>query len=311
MSGARFSSFVSVVLHVCVLLFAPSALAEAGRAPPRCEAMALPRYSTVVPANVPALVAMQTATAEGSQRVTLTSFAVIDGAPTETPSADAFERSSDGRISGVTSFAPKAPLPADTAFEATFAVDCAGIDTTTTARFTTGGPKDLPTTIGTVTTRAGDAPQGIELLVDATPELLAFLPVTMLEIETRVGFVLVASYGQAQPADGDRVRVRTPAVFPLELCAANDVGSHVEAMSLHAHVAGATSDPPPVAFDVAIGCERPKPASVVPTSRTGGAPDAGDAGGCTTSPSAAHSAWTMLVLGALVVVVSRARRSSR
>lgn len=311
MPSPRFT-FASIVFTLSLLFPCSSAHAEAGRAPPRCGVSVAPGNSVLVPANLPAIVASPSSVAEGAQRVTVAAFGGIDGTAEGTSFADEVEKTADPRVRGATLFLPKSTLPEGTTFEAGFDVDCNGIDTSTITRFATKAPSELPTTMGTLTTRAGAPPNGAEIFIDATPELLAFLPVTMFEIETRAGVIVAAQYGGAQLGEGGRIRIVSPATMPLALCEPNTEGTHLESVSLRAHVAGAESDPPPVAFDIAIACTRA--AAGTPTSTTTSSSadeDASDAGGCATSPGSPSSIWLSFALGALVVVASRARRSSR
>jgi hypothetical protein len=309
----RFASFAAVVAGG--LFASTSARAEAGRAPPRCEVALAPRNGIVVPANVPALVATPTIFAEGAQRVTITTLVAVDGSAAGTSLASSFEPRLDTRAIGATLFVATSPPPAGSMYEAVLAIDCAGVDTTSTVRFATTEPSPLPTAMGSISTRAGEAESSAEILIDATPELLAFLPVTMFEIETRLGRVVAAGYGDAQLADGKRVSVKTPPSFPYPLdtlCAERERGTYIESMSLHAHVAGAETDPPAAAFDIAITCPRgasqPEPSAAMSDDMQAVDEDYG----CATTPNAPRqTAWASFAAFALAIAAAlRARRSS-
>lgn len=284
----------------CVL-FAPAASAEAGRAPPRCEIWVTPGNGTLVPANVPALVALPTAANEGSLRVTVTSLISLD----DSSFAGDLDRSPDSRVPGATLFAPTATYPVGATYEAAFDANCDGIGTKEVARFAAGEPADLPTAMGTLTTRAGSTANTAELLIDPTPELRAFFPVTMFDIETRKGTVLAARYGEAKIGDGERIAVAAPGLLPLTLCEANVIGDHVEKMSLRAHVAGAMTDPSPIAFDMTISCNVPQPTPPESSGREG----IDETSGCSTAPDGRGSSRSVCsalfgcaLLGALLVL---------
>lgn len=298
------SSSLAAFAAVAVLGLPSLAHAEAGRAPPRCEVSVAPNNSTLVPSNIPAIVASPTARAEGFQRVTLTAFDAEAGRSF----ADTVERVQDSRVPGATLFVPTATLPEGTSFEAGFTVECSGIASEPMTRFATKGPAELPTQIGSITTRAGTTVNAAQIFVDATPELLAFLPVTMFEISTRTGVVIAAGYGAAQLGEDGRVVVSTPSTFPfpVNLCGDGAEGTHLEDMELRAHVAGAEIDPTPVAFQMAISCQT---ATVAAPSTAKLDEESTDAGGCAASPDPAPAPWTAFVSGVLAVVAMRRRRA--
>lgn len=315
----RLSALLALALP---LLVAAPALAEAGRAPPRCGVNIAPRNSNLVPANLPAIAATPAPWTEGAQRVTVTGFGDIDGgyveygapeagAPRSGATAIELVKGADLSVTGGTLFVPDAPFEVGKIYRANFAVDCAGVDGTTNTSFTAGEPSPLPTTLGTVSTRAGTGSVAAEVYLDPTPELRAFLPVTKLDVTGGGAHLVAIPYGEAQLGEGNRVRIAVTTAATRVLCEPGWEGSsHIEPMRLTAHVAGAESDPPSIAFDVAIDCTKVAEPDPLATD------DAATEGGCSASPdthppSAPAGAFAVAAVAAAMVRRRRAVRAAR
>jgi MYXO-CTERM domain-containing protein len=173
--------------------------------------------------------------------------------------------------------------------------------------FTVGPPSELPSTLGSVTIHPEDSvnwpvPGGSSCvdnrLVSAaflevsTPELIAYYAVTRRTLQVDGQVWIEESYGKSMPGE------LLDATFPYSICEPGgwglQAGRHHGELSMH--VAGASTDPPPVSFDFDLNC-----AGV----------NAGPTGGCALSSSPERAGNPLAIGWALVAFAARRRRRRR
>jgi hypothetical protein len=142
---------------------------------------------------------------------------------------------------------PSAPLAPGPGYTLKVKETCSGGGLTTSTStlertFDVGPIATLPSTIGTLTTTPGGA-----IDVKLSPEMVAFLPTAALSLLVTGGDKATGDYGYgAVTADTIHTAVY-PCMFTYETVI------KVSA-TLRAHIAGATSDPPPVTQDFNVIC---------------------------------------------------------
>ena len=204
-------------------------------------------------------------------------------------------------------------------------VDCSeGEDKTFDTAIVLTAPVTFPKSVGALSIRASSPPKGFDQIdLTATPELRAFLPVSVLKVSVN-GQPAIGLANSAQPGSSAvSFNAHTGGV-----CVEN--GSlHREKrtvkISVSADIAGVADSPAPAILDVVVDCgairwtspsdfESSKPGS--PTTTTPVSPDGkpttttgGTDAGCTAAPVGTLSGnAAALVAGALVVVAGLRRR---
>lgn len=196
--------------------------------------------------------------------------------------------------------------------------------------FSVGRAAPLPTSIGTVTVRpsrpmtvevghpslcSAPAPVGAaELELALTTEMESYKAVARwtLKVDGKVEFT--SQYGSYEAGQPDRSALR-----PYTVCGGDHAspwltaGSHTGELSVH--VAGATTDPPPLAFSFEVDCPGDGGAGGVPgtdggaggsgggaSGAAGGGTGVSNGGGCAVpgGPSRTPSTWALLALIALM-----------
>lgn len=298
-----------------------AAWAEAGAPRPTCQIELRPRGGAKIPANAPALVAL-TNDASGV-KTTL-------GAGKLTPAEAVLTTVPDPRSRALL-LVPDAELKPTPQLQLSIEGTCSdSIEPKATTTFEVGPSAPLPTVAGTLALGTPKADQrATPIVFTPSVELAPFLPLTMFDLKVagKPEVWGTVAYGNALPTAGAvelgigwRDALSRGITSKIGLCADGDVGKKTIALTLEAHVAGATSDPPAVPLDVTIECDPPPaPPPVGPSD--GGVDDAGatngsdlEGGGCSASTSPALSSSGGLALVAVGLVlggVARRRRSNR
>ena len=330
-----------------VLAAAPRVRAEAAVPAPACYLAAAPDLDANVPANVLALVLTQ---AGGTGAVASNIVPQLTG-----PSPAALTVAADSRAQGATLLLLQGPLAPSSSYRLDYSLDCnlqgggpASIPHPSgTATFATIADVALPTTQGTMavdSAPAADRSTGLTLTM--SPELEAYLPVTLFDISVdgtpwaQLGYGYVEKSGGVAKiginGGGAWGKISRSAAGAVPLCSASDDAVKVTHVELRAHVAGATIDPAPLAFDVPIDCTQGTPIGISPEA---GVPDAGsdaagpdaagpsDAGpddpgatssarvgghgGCALEPGGDPSSLSMVLGAAVAAIASGLRRRRR
>ncbi|HVH43990.1 MAG TPA: hypothetical protein VM925_16675 [Labilithrix sp.] len=212
---------------------------------------------------------------------------------------------------------------ARTHYEITIPIDCTGgaAPSNLKAELTTTTTTALPTAIGTATARLENAEyESFSIIeIEATPELTAYLPVTMFEVYYQNALWEREPYGY-----GSRGAIRLSEISTPEpeiegrptLCGKEANEAVTRTFEIRAHVAGAETDPSPLTVDVPLRCvPRRWP---LPTVSADGGTDtpssnatADDGGGCAVGSTMTSSSAGVASCGTLMAFAFLARRRRR
>ncbi len=292
-----------------------AAWAEAGAPRPTCQIELRPRGGAKIPANAPALVALTNDASGVTTTLGAGKLEPVDAVLTSAP---------DPRSRALL-LVPDAELKPTPQLQLSIEGTCSDrIEREATTTFEVGPSAPLPTVAGTLALGTPKANQrATPVVFTPSAELAPFLPLTMFDLKVagKPAVWGTVAYGNAFPTAGVvelgigwRDALSRGITSTAGLCADGEVGKKTIALTLEAHVAGATSDPPAVPLEVTIECDPPPaPPPVGPSD--GGVDDAGatnasnlEGGGCNASPSLALSSSGGLALVAAALVMARAVR---
>lgn len=309
-------SIAASVLVAGALVVPRAARAESSPAPPACRVQVLPKTASV-PANLPALLALDTSSPglKATVAITLKRGAAASGGAFD---LDAIP---DPRATGVTLFVPKA--------KATFEVGAAySLSTTTTCSSSSGLPPadesrtftataavPLPTRIGSVRELADG-----RAMITPSQELAAYLTTTQFEVSVDGQSVGATRYGLAE-VQGAELQLALSSFYvwiggattvggAISVCKDGFIGKEKHDVTLVAHVAGAETDPEPLHVPLSATCSAPASAEALPDAGADdrGAPG-GDGGGCAVNGRDPLGGLALLFgAGAGLTVLLRRRR---
>lgn len=307
--------YVSAVTSAVLLAgLATTASAESSAPLAHCSISVTTQRGLKLPPNLPALVLRDTST-QGAR--------AILGEASLTPSYDGrWERRPDPRVAGDELLVPSKALSAETEYEGAIPFRCENVSTpdelSLNLRLQTGTTTALPSSIGSVAARlrSDRADEGVSVIeIAASPELAAYLPLTMFEVYDGSTLRATVPYGNAGTAEADIARFELRALESS--CDANADADAVltRSLEIRAHVAGAATDPAPLTANVPARCVR-DPAPSPPRSDGGtdtpsSNASADDGGGCTVGASGTSVGAQLASFGLLVLVAAFVRRRPR
>jgi hypothetical protein len=224
-------------------------------------------------------------------------------------------------------------LVAQSVYTLTYASRCTADDgsevraTSVQPSFRAGPATSLPTSVGTVTVKQArsGSPLTTTLALTLTPELTAYLPVTRFTLVSDGHAWSPSKYGALSTEGASAtldytvdtgcfsssstlciMELDSPTPSPTSqggVCTTTSTAQWVQ-FELHAHVAGAASDPTPLAFEAPIDCSGGTPPSSASSSRTLHP-------GCRIGPEGAPLPWAGLVAAVgLGLALRRSRRAA-
>lgn len=303
-----------------------AAHAESAPPRPRCSAQLAPSFEQIIPLNAPSLVLLRHDSAGLESTISNISLS-----PAPTPIT--FEQVADPRQEGATLLLPSRALAGAAEYTLTGDIDCKGASTGLTdssfsGNFKTGASVQLPTIteIATVRVLDGEFPAS-EILIAASPELVAYLPLTRFDAYVAGALWSSVDYGNVVADRGvialqlDRDQL-APGTTGRNLCPEGETGVTTVEIEIRPHVAGAETDPRPVSAAVPIDCrsyERSRSNDAGPDD-PGANSTASGTGGCATGARTSSGSELVWILGAAVMAIAarlqrsrraRSRRSSR
>lgn len=248
--------FLFVLLGACALLFQATPSLATSTAPPEpvCPVGFAPSATPAkgsasrAPANLPAI-------------------AVTPGGATgmrfgsSSPGQPDFRLIPDPASAGDLLLVPDAPLEPGVRYDLTVDYGCDGLEgLSSSLRFDAVKEVALPTQVGELAATAARYGEAFVLLTP-TPEMAAFLSSARFEIRVEGAPWAVVPYGAASVERG-QVELRVADLGGPELsstlCEPGDEGIKRFDLELHAHVAGASTDPEPATLSgVPIDCTPP------------------------------------------------------
>lgn len=306
--GVVMRTSLASVVALGLISTASFARAEAGVAPPRCAVRFVPSPEQRVPANAPALVAVQ----PGGLVVTKVAARIVS------PTFDGgFDTDDDPREPAAFLLRPSSVFATNTSYSIQVDPSCSRSDPYESSRpqhsFVTSEPSALPTSIGTVSaslSRDGYTPTSTIVEVQATPELAAYAALAFVDLHVDGKRWARIPYGKLDRSPGTNLLRASISASYVEgnlaersLCDEGETDVKTKTIELRVHVAGATEDPPAVEATVPFDCRRPTYVG----NKTGSAPE-NDAGA--DDPGALPGSSTAPLVGCACDAAGRADETS-
>ncbi len=300
-----YPKYAGVSLAAALLATAGGAYAEVALPPPHCSFDTAPHLGGAVPANLPAIAVKDTSSP---------GFVLTLGVPSDSQDPTlTFTVTDDARQLGTKLLRPSANFAVGArvvGLGPTCDVD-GGDQFFAAVNFIAAAAQPLPTTAGEVTVAPSSERGRTQLVFKPSAELTAYLNVVRVEI-TNGSNSLSRDYGSVPTVfsffsgDGDSNQ--------LNLCQGVEP-SQKRHLEFQFHVAGATSDPPPLTLDADIDCrgpEVPPPPSDAGVDAPGATSAANtDGSGCSVGLAGNSALPLGGLIGFATLIAARARSARR
>jgi uncharacterized protein (TIGR03382 family) len=285
----RSRRLLSVVVVAASIVVATPAAATSEATPPHCYVESFPSAITTIPANAPALL-LRDASVDAIATVT-GQLMKADGATTQLTAIN------DRRETLVL---PLGGLEAGRGYDLLVAIQCSVPNpgaTPPSVRIVASEPVPLPSQVGTL--RMSGSAFDTTVIVDPSPELKAYLPVSVMTLTLDGAFDSVPLFGPAYPT------VTFAAVLGNTCRGPDGIlrgGKRTANLSVSAHVAGAATDPEPATLNQEVDCDE----QIGRFASSSPAPTQSD--GCSASAHHHAAIAPYLLLAVLSALLIRRRR---